>query len=184
MQFYKSFLDYATPFLAAVRLECILPFCPRDLSISSLSLSLFLLSSFTLPAPAVLTQFCNFNLIFAHRYRTEQTAIMRADFIRLRRLSASAYFFRPLWHFRKNPRVAPHLCKITRKIAKELSQPSSHLSPSFSLVVRVQCFSSNVILLHIARIHIQGRIKWHRPIGLSEGSKCHLTFNFFLFQNI
>lgn len=98
------------------------PFCPNDLSTSSLSLRLplvfVLLLLLLLPGPLprrVLTPFCNFNLIFAHRYRSEQTAIIRADLIRPRCLSACAYFFRPFSHFRKRPRVAPFLCTITRK---------------------------------------------------------------------
>lgn len=40
-------------------------FCPRDLSISSLSSCLPFLSSLALLSTRALTQFCNFNLIFA-----------------------------------------------------------------------------------------------------------------------
>lgn len=133
MQFYKPFrlrgvppplrrcnervtlfsLSYSSP-LRPFRLLSSLPisFCPRDLSTHLPSCPPFLsiVAFALLPGPPAaagsLTQFCNFNLIFAHRYRPVQTAIMRADLIRLRCLSASAYFFRPVRHFRKNPRVA------------------------------------------------------------------------------
>jgi len=147
MQFYKPF-RLRGPLVALRRMHCS-PFalrplkplpCSRDLSTSplplSFSLSLSLSLSLRLPLARALTQFCNFNLIFAHRYRPVQTAIMRADLIRHRCLSASAYFFRPLWHFRKNPRVAPHLCKITRvkKKKEEESNSLSQRAPRFVVI--------------------------------------------------
>jgi len=105
MQFYKPFrlrgplvaLHCLSNALLSLRPQTtqtpsVLPRFINFTSPPSLSLSL----SLRLPLARALTQFCNFNLIFAHRYRPVQTAIMRADLIRHRCLSASAYFFRPL----------------------------------------------------------------------------------------
>lgn len=98
--------------------------------------------------------FCNFNLIFTHRYRLEQTVIIRTDLIRPRCLSVCAYFFRPFSHFRKSPRVAPRLCTIKRKSVKTVATHfdmtwhififSVSSSPLLSLspVMRVQWFFS------------------------------------------
>lgn len=126
------------------------PFRPCDLSTSRPSRPRHAHPPFVSGRARALTQFCNFNLIFAHRYRPEQTAIMRADLIRqLRCLSenASAFIFSGhSVHFRKNPRArarfAPRLCKRSRAresagiVAMRFSRdtPRPHLLPMFAVM--------------------------------------------------